>query len=235
MPNSTYYSSTNDGRAAWWQNISDNGGPVLLGLGFTQAEINPILADADWAVYSYLTVRTAYDAFMKAVTAYEDEILNGDIGTALPAAPAVPVFPAAPAAGITRGIESRRALWVQAAKARTSYTSAAGAMLGIESSATPFDPTTYQAELTNLVSTSAQTLSGKFRKAGGNLDSINLYGRKVGSTAQVLIGKFTATPFTAQVPLSGSAPEEWQFEARAVKRDVEFGLPSAASSVLIRA
>ena len=49
-----------------------------------------------------------------------------------------------------------------------------------------------------------------------------------------MLGRFTATPFSASVPLAGSAPEEWEFQARAVRRDAEFGLPSVIIEQMIR-
>ena len=36
------------------------------------------------------------------------------------------------------------------------------------------------------------------------------------------------------VPLAGSAPEPWEFLARAVKRDVEIGVPSDVVQVIVR-
>ena len=80
----------------------------------------------------------------------------------------------------------------------------------------------------------AQSVSGKFRKANGHVDSINLYGRKAGATAWTLLGHFTATPFTASVPVAGPNPEEWEFQARAVRRDAEFGLPSNNVEQIVR-
>jgi hypothetical protein len=36
------------------------------------------------------------------------------------------------------------------------------------------------------------------------------------------------------VPLAGESPEDWQFQARAVKRDQEIGRPSPLVSAIIR-
>lgn len=235
MPASTYYPPTNDGRAAWWQNIADNASPVLNGLGFQPPEVAAIIADAKWAVYSYIGVRSLFDEFTKALMAYADLILDGPNGSALPAMPTVPGFPPAPQPAILCGIEKRRELWVATAKMKSGYTPAAGAMLGIETPADPFDPATYVAELFALSSPAAATVAGKFRKARGNIDGINLYGRKSGTSGWVMLGRFNATPFSALVPLSGANPEDWEFQARAVKRDVEIGLPSMIIPQMIRA
>lgn len=47
------------------------------------------------------------------------------------------------------------------------------------------------------------------------------------------LGRFNATRPTPPSLANGN-PEEWQFQARAVKRDKEIGHPSPATSVIIR-
>ena len=66
------------------------------------------------------------------------------------------------------------------------------------------------------------------------MEGINLYGCKSGTTPWQLLGRFTATPFSASVPVAGSVPEQWEFQARAVRRDVEFGLPSMIAEQVVR-
>jgi hypothetical protein len=39
-------------------------------------------------------------------------------------------------------------------------------------------------------------------------------------------GPFNTTPARTTVPLTGDNPEQWEFQARAMKRDQEIGLPS---------
>ena len=107
------------------------------------------------------------------------------------------------------------------------YNPSIGATLKLEASATPFDPTTYQAEIFRFDSLSTHTVGGKFRKANGKIDGINLYARKAGTAGWTVLGRFNATPFTAMVPVTApTGPEDWGFQARAVKRDVEIGLAS---------
>jgi hypothetical protein len=48
------------------------------------------------------------------------------------------------------------------------------------------------------------------------------------------LSRFNATPATATVPLANGQPEDWQFQTRAVKRDVEIGHPSAIVSAIVR-
>ena len=98
---------------------------------------------------------------------------------------------------------------------------------------TPFDPNTFEVPLRNLSSPAARQVRFKFGKAYGKIDGINLYGRKAGTSSMMNLGRFNATPARTAVPLSGDNPEQWEFQARAVKRDQEIGLPSAVLQATI--
>ena len=235
MSQANYYPTTIDGRAHWWPNVSANASAVLTALGYTSAQVAPILADAEWATYCYGTVHRFFQGINDALTAYENQILTAANGTAMPALPTVPAVPAPPASLILAGIEARRISWVQEVKNKPGYNASIGAQLGIETPSAPFDQKTYACQLLNLASNAPHTVGGKFRKAGGNVDGINLYGRRAGTVAWTNLGRFNATPFTAQVPLTTGAPESWEFYAMAVKADVEFGQGSAISPVIVRA
>ena len=86
----------------------------------------------------------------------------------------------------------------------------------------------------DLTSPAAKQVRFKFSKAYGDVDGVNLYGRKSGMTEWVNLGRFNATPGNATVPVTNGNPEDWQFQARAVKRDQEIGHPSPAMSVIVR-
>ncbi len=234
MPSKTYYPSTNDGRAAWWQNIQANSPNLLNSLGFTTAQINGIQNDAAWAVYSYLTVRTAYDEFIRSVYQYADNIAHGTPDGALPPQPQPPAFPVSPDSAVAADFEARRERWVQQIKSNPAYNTTIGATLGLESPAPSFNKGGYQCQLYALGALNAHTVGGKFRKANGAVEGINLYGRKLGATTWTLLGRYTVTPFTASVPLTGSVPEQWEFMARAVAKDAEFGQDSAVGEVIVR-
>lgn len=234
MATPSYLPGTIDGRAHWWQNIRDTATNVLTPLGYTTAQLTPILNDAAWAVYCYGSIHRYFGDVTKALTAYESALLDSPDGTAPPAPVVVPALPPPPFDLVMGGIEARRQRWVQEIKANASYNQAIGALLGIDVAARPFNPTTYTCELLEVASRSPHTVSGKFRKAGGHVDGIDLAGRKSGTAAWHALGRFNATPFTAAVPLAGDVPEEWEFQAQAVKRDVAFGEPSAVAVVIVR-
>lgn len=231
--NQTYYPKTNDGRADWWQNILQHIA-VVSTFGFDTGEIDSITADAQWGVYAYRTVREAYEEMFGSIIAYLDTILDGATGAPAPTPPAIPAWPTAPVGGPSVGVEERRVQWVGQIKTSPNYNASVGTLLKLEAASNPFDEATYKAILFGLTSPSAHTVSGKFRKAGGQIDGINLYGRKEGTMTWIMLGRFNATPFSALVPLAGAAPEPWEFLARAVKRDVEIGIASDVVQQIVR-
>lgn len=233
-----YYPRTVAGRADWWGNILEKADEVLPPLGFAAGRVTAIKADAEWAKYCYGTLRNTFEGFTAAIIAYANTItsgIGGGPGTGLPAPLVVPALPTAPIAVIARDIEARREAWVQEVKKAPGYTAAAGEQLRIIAPEDSFDPSTYIAELRGLMCSGPHTVSGKFRKARGNADGIALRGRKVGTVGWIDLGRYTATPFSALVPLAGAEPEAWEFQAQAVRRDVLFGLPSPNTEVLVKA
>lgn len=126
-------------------------------------------------------------------------------------------------------------MWVKAVKSNPGHDAATiGATLRVETPANPFNPATYTAKMMDLTIPAAKQVRFKFSKAYGEIEGVNLYGRKTGDTTLVNLGRFNATPANATVPLANGNPEDWQFQVRAVKRDNEIGHPSP-TSVIIRA
>lgn len=234
--NKTYYPDTNNNRADWWQNIATVGQATLTEVGLPADQVTSIIADAAWGVYLYRTLRVAYEEATVRVIGYANMILGSSNGVPAPDAPTMPTWPAAPATAVVAGIEARRELWVKMVKGSPGYDSATiGATLRIEAPVNAFNPSTYTARMSDVSSPAAKQVRFKFGKAYGDVDGVNLYGRKSGETSWLPLGRFNATPANAVVPVANGNPEEWQFEARAVKRDKEIGLPSPATSVIIRA
>lgn len=58
--------------------------------------------------------------------------------------------------------------------------------------------------------------------------------RAKGTMAWAPMARFNASPFSAKVPLTGTAREPWEVLARAVERNVEIRLPSDVVQVIIR-
>ena len=223
----SYYADNNDDRADWWANILSNGSSVFASIALPGALVGSIANDAAWGHYLYGTLRETYDEMTKRIIGWADAITAGTDGTALPDAPSLPTFPTPPVTAVLCGIEARRGQWVKTVKSMPLYDPGThGATLRIEAPSSSFDPVTYKAVLYGLGSPAARQLRFKFRKANGEIDGINLKGRKRGTGGWTDMGRFTATPGNVLVPLAGAAPEEWEFCAMAVKRDVEIGVAS---------
>ena len=104
-----------------------------------------------------------------------------------------------------------------------------------ESTGVPFDPATYQAEITSAETTAPSQVQAKFRKARGNITGVAFTGRKTGSSNWMDLGKFTVSPASLHVPITtpGQA-EQWEIQARAFKGDTMIGLVSDIKTVLVR-
>ena len=231
-----YYPDTNDGRADWWQNIVNVGSGTLGGLGFTAAQVTAIGIDAQLGVYLYRTLPATYSDFGKRVTGYISTYLSDPDGTLPPTIPMVPSWPGFSGGSTNAGLEARREKWVQIAKHAANYDpTVQGAVLRIESTGTPFDPATYQAEIFGADSPGPATVLCKFRKARSNIDAMKFMGRKSGLPGWVNLGTYTATPASLHIPLqTPGSPEQWDLMGRALVRDVEIGLPSNLLQVLVR-
>lgn len=234
MALNNYYPDSNDGRADWWTNVRDTEAQAaLLAGGMTTAECSAIANDGLLGVYVYRGVRSPFDDLQKQIIAFAHLITAGASGDPVPTPPAVPSLPAIPDVAPVCGLEARRVQWVAHFKNLPLYTKPLGIAVGVEAASAPFVPADYKAVLAGLSSPAAKVVAGKFRKAYGQIDALNFYGRKAGTTDWTLLKTCMVSPFTAGVPLAGSAPEAWEFQGRAVVKDVEIGLPSDIVPVLI--
>lgn len=235
MPNpANYYPSSNEGRADWWDNLRQSAAAAAFtASGLPGAEVSAIANDALMGVYVYRTARAPFDKFNSEIIAILNLLATGTDPSATPVLPTVPTLQGLPDVAPLEGFELRRGKWVARVKSLPGYTVAIGIALGTEAAAAPFDPATYQAEISALNSPSARVLAGKFRKAYGNIDAMNMHGRKTGTVDYALLKTCLTSPFTLTVQLAGAAPESWEFHGRAVVGDAEIGVASPAYTVLI--
>lgn len=234
---SNYYPETAEGRAEWWENVLKDGASLLAKLGLSEERVASIMADAAWGVYTYGALRETVERHASEITAYANMVASGVEGCSdqpLPAPPKPPAWPAPPKVKITCDFERRRIEWVQEVKARRGYDHDIGAALGIEPLPAVFNSGTYKPDLHELACSEPKTVSGKFRKAHGNIEGVVLRGRRRGSASWTELGRFKATPFSAPVPVAGVEPEEWEFQARAIKRDIETGIPSDIVETVVK-
>ena len=231
-----YYPEVQDGRANWWQNIVNNGGSTLSGLGFTAAQITAINIDALLGVYLYRTLRAAFAELEKRVTGYIHTYLGDPDGTPAPLIPAVPGWPPFTGGPALAGLESRREKWVQLAKHASNYDPAVqGAILRIEPTGAPFDRNTYKAEIFDATSPAPGKVLCKFRKARRSIDAMKFMGRKSGSATWTDFGRFTSIPATLAIPLqTPGSPEQWELMGQALIKDQPIGMPGDLLVILVR-
>lgn len=127
-PDQRWFPTNMTERAAWFQNFTVQFANTGPGLGFTQAEIDSVLADN--AVIQFLA-RAVADAksYTKAVETFQRVVLLGKHGSATPA---FPVLTPRSIPGITpTGVFERLERTVRRIRVAPGYTVAAGALLGI--------------------------------------------------------------------------------------------------------
>ncbi len=188
------------------------------------------------AVYLYRTLPQTYDEFDKQMHGFIGAYLTGMDGTPAPPELTVPPWPKAPSAAVLAGIEKRREKWVQSAKHAPKYNADTdGVALRIEPTGSPFEPVTYQAEITSVTSTAPAQVEAKFRKAGGNITGVEFKGRKAGTMNMQTLGRFTVSPASLFIPLAAPGQaEQWEIQGQALKGDTLIGTPSDIKPVLVR-
>ena len=117
------------------------------------------------------------------------------------------------------GLRGEIAKW----KVADGMTDAIAAELQIVGGGTPFNPETYQAQIT------AQVFSGyvrfKFTKLG--VDGINLYTRIKGTMGWKFVSRDTNSPYDDHTPLAVAGQSEVrEYQAFGVLNDQQIGLPS---------
>ena len=115
-------------RAAWFRRFATQFADVGLSLGFTQTEIDQILADNE--VVQFLAgALVSLNAYARAVTAFQRRILLGKIDNK------TSVFPAAPVLNVPAmtptGIFARLEMTVRRLRIQPGYSPSIGTMLGI--------------------------------------------------------------------------------------------------------
>ena len=82
--------------------------------------------------------------------------------------------------------------------------------------------------------TGPKTVTGRFRKAHGNIEGIVLRGRRRGSASWTELGRFKATPFSARSASQWTRIRGVEFQARGLKRDIEMGMASEIVAAVVQ-
>lgn len=113
---------------------------------------------------------------------------------------------------------------IGAIKTNSGYTEAVGADLGVIGATEAFDPSTYTADLTGVDLSAPGQVTVRFGKARGNIDGVNVYSRRQGTSEWKFLGRDTQPPYVDSTPLATpGTPEVREYRIRAVIDDEEIG------------
>jgi hypothetical protein len=119
-------------------------------------------------------------------------------------------------------------------KTNPGYTEAIGADLGVVGPGDVFDPTTYQAELKEVILSMPSQVTVAFGKAKGNIDGVNVYSRRQGTSPWTFLARDTESPYVDTTPLAQpGTPEIREYRIRAVIDDVEIGEYSVTKQITV--
>jgi hypothetical protein len=216
----SYFPTDRAGQIDWHNNLAKEFPKVGEKLGFSQAEIANAVNDSKYAAYILKTLGLEIESDPgHAAHAVLEGQSSGDY-VDLPSE-------GAPTA-VRPGIDTRRQARAERIKSHPNYTEAIGKQLRIVPGA-KLDPKRYKAELGQPRRT-GNFVTIPFRKAGGEVNGINLYRQCKGEKTPQRIGFFFRTP---AIDTTARPSEECSYTARAVINDKEIGQPSDAVSVTV--
>src|SRR5690242_2328788 len=89
IPSRSWFASSLQERAAWFQNYADQMSAIGAGMGFTVAEIAQV-QDDNACIQSLAAIAVELDAYVAAVRQYRITVTEGAVGDATPAFPTPP-------------------------------------------------------------------------------------------------------------------------------------------------
>ena len=109
-------------------------------------------------------------------------------------------------------------------KTNSGYTPETGAALGIVGESESFDPNSYEGELRELTLSAPGQVTVTFGKAKGQIDAVNVYSRRQGTSAWTFLARDSRSPYIDTTPLAQpGTPEVREYRLRGVIDDVEIG------------
>jgi hypothetical protein len=206
----------------WLNNFSTAFATHAAALGFTEAEVASVAADAAMLNFLVGDLVPTYKAAFQARTSYKTLMINGPVGTPDGGMPPAPSTAAAPAS-VAPGILPRTRLLLQRIQAAPGYTEAIGDNLGIVG---PPAPTPIPAALAKPTA-KATAIPGSEVQVGfskGDFDGVLVEGRRTGETAWTTLGTDYFSPFAdTRPPLEAGRPETREYRLRYLLRDEPVG------------
>lgn len=227
IPNSRWFPTALQDRAAWFDNFSVQFSAVATGLGFTAAEVAAVQDDNN-CFQGVASGAVALDAYASAVRNYRKTVTEGSIGEPTPAFPASPVI--VPPELVATGMFQRLDELVARIRVAPNYTPEIGALLGIIP-ASPSRPAPEDMQPELKVSTlPGSVVQVKFVRGGTN--GIVVETNLDNSGTWNSVGVYAASPAVIVVPANAqNLPRAVQIRARYVEGNSAVGQFSDITTV----
>jgi hypothetical protein len=206
----------------WLNNFSTAFATHATALGFTEADVSAVAADAAMLNFLVGDLVPTYKAALQARTSYKNLIVSGPVGSpggGLPPAPATATAPAL----VQPGVIPRLRQLVQRIQAAPGYTEAIGMNLGIVG---PPPPAPIPAALAKPTAR-ATAIPGSEVQVGfnkGDFDGVLVEGRRTGETTWTQLGTDYFSPYSdMRPPLEAGKPETREYRLRYLLRDEPVG------------
>lgn len=206
--------------ALWLINFSNTFAAHATTLGFTEADVNSVKADAAMVNYLLGDLLPTYKSALQARTSYKNLIMTGPIGRpggALPPPPATGTVPAV----VPPGILPRLRNLVQRIQLAPGYNEVVGLDLGITESAPSALDTSAKPTL-KARSNGPGTVQVDFSKE--KFDGVVIESRRAGENDWQSLGLDSYSPYIDdRSPTEAGKPEVRQYRARYILRDQAMG------------
>ena len=208
--------------ALWLTNFSTSFEAHAAALGFGEAEVNSVKADAAMVNFLVGDFVPTYKSALQARNTHKNVMLTGPVGTAPLAVPPPPATGPVPAA-VAPGIVARLRILVQRIQLAPNYTKAVGIELGIAGGeGGPSAPATQPKPLLKARSTGPGAVQVDFTKE--RFDGVLIEGRRAGEEDWQSLGLDSYSPYIDdRPPLQAGRPEVRQYRARYMQRDQPTG------------
>jgi hypothetical protein len=207
----------------WLNNFSSAFASHAAALGFTDADVNSVKADAAMLNYLVGDLVPTYKSALQARTSYKTLIMSGPSGATGGDPPPLPVT-ATPPAPVAPGIVPRLRLLVQRIQVAPGYTEAIGLDLGVAAGngGAP-DPSDASAKPT----AKATALAGgqvQIDFSKGRFDGVLIEGRRAGEANWASLGTDNFSPFVdTRPPVEAGKPEVREYRLRYLRLDEPAG------------
>jgi hypothetical protein len=233
--NESFYPIGQGDQIDWNNNVIDQLPPLATELSITTAEQTSILNDCAFEVFLLSNVDQMARSTFAALHGFAKTMGRSPLNSPAIAMPTLPTWPTDAPTLVAPGIGARRSAWVAKGKKANGYNKETnGRTLRMEPVNTPFDPTTYVAQLKSLKAVGHGQVLVTVGKGGGEVTMLKLLMRLKGQSDFKQVGMFTSRTFFDNTPLAQpNAPEEREYQLVAMKKDQPIGEPSPIMGVMV--